>query len=116
MERYWQIEKINLKYHVFIHVLVCAALLGLSPFLMGVKNLTAVDTAKVLERYAALIGIIMLPPIFLPEQDKDIRELVYADDKYKGTPANLASKRLLEASGVRMIPYRKNGRKITLEV
>ena len=45
-----------------------------------------------------------------------IRELVYADDKYKGTPANLASKRLLEASGVRMIPYRKNGRKITLEV
>lgn len=78
MERYWQIEKINLKYHVFIHVLVCAALLGLSPFLMGVKNLTAVDTAKVLERYAALIGIIMLPPIFLPEQDKDIRELVYA--------------------------------------
>ena len=116
MERYWQIEKINLKYHVFIHVLVCAALLGLSPFLMGVKNLTAVDTAKVLERYAALIGIIMLPPIFLPEQDKDIRELVYADDKYGGTPASIASRRMLKAAGVKMTPYQKNGKQVVLNV
>ena len=40
-------------------------------------NLTAVDAAKVLERYVALLGIIMLTPIFFPEQDPRIRELVY---------------------------------------
>lgn len=78
MERYWQIEKVNLKYHVPLHFLVCILLLGISPFLMGVENLSAIDTAKVLERYVALIGIIMVTPIFLPEQDREIRELVYA--------------------------------------
>ena len=45
-----------------------------------------------------------------------IRELVYADDKYGGTPANLASRRMLKAAGVRMTPYEKNGRKVVLEV
>lgn len=78
MERYWQIEKTNLKYHVPVHMFVCLLLLGISPFLMGVENLTAVDTAKVLERYVALIGIVMLTPVFLPEQDIEIRELVYS--------------------------------------
>ena len=78
MERYWQIEKTNLKYHVPLHILVCVILLGVSPLLMGVENLSAVDSAKALERYVALIGIIMLTPVFLPEQDIEIRELVYA--------------------------------------
>ena len=45
-----------------------------------------------------------------------IRELVYADDKYGGTPANLASRRMLKAAGVRMTSYEKNGRKVVLEV
>jgi hypothetical protein len=43
---------------------------------MGVENLSAADTAKVLEMFVALIGIILLTPIFLPEQNKDIRDLV----------------------------------------
>lgn len=75
MERYWQIEKINLKHNVPLHVLVCIVILGLSPLLMGVSNLEAQDTAKVLEMYTALIGIVMLTPIFLPEQPMEIREL-----------------------------------------
>lgn len=78
MEKYWQIEKINFKYHIPLHVLVCILMLGISPLFMGVANLTPEDTAKVLERYVALIGIILIAPVFLPEQDKNIRELVYA--------------------------------------
>lgn len=78
MEKYWQIEKVNLKYHIPLHILVCVLLLGISPLLMGVANLSAEDTAKVLERYTALIGIVMLTPVFLPEQDKNLRELVSA--------------------------------------
>lgn len=78
METYWQIEKVNLKYHVPLHFLVCVLLLAVSPLLMGVENLAAEDTAKVLERYVALTGIIMITPIFLPEQDKNLRELVRA--------------------------------------
>lgn len=45
-----------------------------------------------------------------------IAELVYADDKYNGTPASLASRRMLKAAGVKMTPYTKGNRVITLEV
>lgn len=45
-----------------------------------------------------------------------IAEIVYADDKYDGTPTNLASKRMLKASGVRLTRYQKSGRLINLEV
>ena len=61
-----------------MHILVCVLLLVVSPLLMGVANLSAEDTAKVLERYAALTGIVMITPVFLPEQDKNLRELVCA--------------------------------------
>ncbi len=77
MEKYWQIEKANLKYHIPLHIFVCALMLLCSPLLMGVENLGAQDTAKALEMYAALIGIVLLPPVFLPEQNHDIRDLVY---------------------------------------
>ena len=70
MEKYLQIEKVNLKYHIPLHVLVCILLLAVSPLFLGVENLSAEDTSKVLERYAALTGIIMMTPVFLPEQDK----------------------------------------------
>lgn len=45
---------------------------------MGVENLDAAMTARVLEMYTALIGIILLTPITLPEQNRDIRELIGA--------------------------------------
>ena len=45
-----------------------------------------------------------------------ITELVYADDKYNGTPTNLASRRMLKSAGVKVTPYQKSGRKIQLEV
>lgn len=45
-----------------------------------------------------------------------IKTVVYDSDKYIGTPANLASKRMFDAAGVEYVPYYKSGRKLTLEV
>ncbi len=45
-----------------------------------------------------------------------IRTVVYASDKYEGTPANVASKRMFEAAGVACIAYHSTGRKIEIEV
>jgi len=45
-----------------------------------------------------------------------IRAIVYADDKYDGTPSVLASKKMLDAAGVKYHLYEKTGRKIELEV
>jgi len=76
--KYTQIAKVNLKNNLLPHLLISFVMLGLSPLLMGVENLNAANTAKVLEMYVALIGIILLTPIFLPEQNKDLKELVEA--------------------------------------
>lgn len=43
---------------------------------MGVRNLDLYFTAKILDTYVSLLGIVLLVPLFLPDQDKDIRELI----------------------------------------
>lgn len=45
-----------------------------------------------------------------------INTVVYADDKYNGTPMNIASKRLFDAAGVRYYRYNPTGRKVELEL
>lgn len=76
MERYLQIGKENLKFNLPLPIIVAAVMLMFSPLVMGVKNLDAMQSAQVLEYYVALIGMVLLPPIFLPEQNKDIRDLI----------------------------------------
>lgn len=45
-----------------------------------------------------------------------IKKLIYASDKYDGTPAVVAAKRMLRAAGVQFEPYAATGRRIVLEV
>ena len=95
VERFSQIAKANLKHNLFPHLLIAGAFLLIAPLLMGLEYLNARSTAQVLEQYVVLIGIILLTPIFLPEQDKDIRGLVRT--KYTNT-AIIAGIRILEAA------------------
>ncbi|MFQ9511495.1 MAG: deoxycytidylate deaminase [Lachnospiraceae bacterium] len=45
-----------------------------------------------------------------------IKTVVYDSDKYAGTPAVVASKRMFHASGVTCIPYKRTGRKVNIEL
>lgn len=45
-----------------------------------------------------------------------IKEIVYACDKYKNTDSVIASKRMLDAAGIKYTYYKPSGRKIELEV
>ena len=45
-----------------------------------------------------------------------ITTVVYDDDKYEGTPMNIASKRLFDAAGVRYYKYNPSGREINLKL
>lgn len=85
MERYLQIGKENLKFHLLGPAAAAGGILLFSPLFMGIDNLTAIETAKVLDYFVVLIGIILLPPIFLPEQDKELRDLIRS--KYTGQAA-----------------------------
>lgn len=80
MEKLIQIGKVNLKISQLPHLLLSVILLVIAPFFIGIENLDQSKTAKVLELFVALLGIILLPPIFLPEQNRDIRDLV--ESKY----------------------------------
>ena len=45
-----------------------------------------------------------------------IKTVVYSEDKYADTPSVIASKRMMDAAGVRYYRYQKTGRKIEFEV
>lgn len=76
MEIYLQIEKIYLKHHFCIHILIACFFCLCSPLVIGVENLDRYQTAKVLEMFFSLMGIILFVPVFLPDFDLNIRELL----------------------------------------
>ena len=43
-----------------------------------------------------------------------IREVIYANDKYSDTPSVIASKRMMDAAGVKYHQYRKTDREVTI--
>ena len=45
-----------------------------------------------------------------------IRTIIYDDDKYEKTPSVIASKRMLDAAGVRYYRYEHSGRKIKIDL
>ncbi len=45
-----------------------------------------------------------------------IKTVIYDSDKYSGTPAVIASKRMFDAAGVKHIRYQKTGREISISV
>lgn len=97
MEVYGAIGRVNLRHNLGIHVLIALGLLAVSPLFMGIANLDTAQSAQVLEMYVALIGIILLVPLFWPDQDSNIRDLIYS----KAVPAAAHQLvRLLEAFAI----------------
>ena len=45
-----------------------------------------------------------------------IRTVVYDDDKYKDTPSVMASKRMMDAAGVRYYRYKRTGREVYIRL
>lgn len=100
MANYLEIAKENLRHNLFIHAGISFLLLCLSPLVLGVENLASAETAKVLEMYTALLGIILITPVFLPEQNRDLRDLIRS--KYTKT-ASVYTVRIIEAVLVLML-------------
>lgn len=76
MEAYVSVGKVYLKHHLKYHLLAAVLLFCLMPFLMSTENLNPGESARTLELYAALMGIVFLVPVFMADQDKDIRDLL----------------------------------------
>lgn len=72
MEKYGKLAVSFLRHQYKLHLLLTAALCLLSGCIMSFRNLDAVQSAAVMERYAILSGIFLMAPLFMPEQDRDI--------------------------------------------
>ncbi|XCP86524.1 hypothetical protein ABXS75_06940 [Roseburia hominis] len=78
MEKYCAITKSQLKHHLWQPFLLSVLLLTASPLVVGIRNLSSEQSAKVLETFVALIGILLFPPVFYPEQDQNVRDTIRA--------------------------------------
>ena len=45
-----------------------------------------------------------------------IKEVIYDSDKYANTPATIASKKMMDAAGVKYRQYNRTGRKIEFTI
>lgn len=96
VSKYSQIAKSNLKHNLALHLALSVLLLFLAPIFFGIRDLDEAAAAIPLERFAALIGIVLLTPICTPEQDPEIRDLVETKNT---SPTGIFLIRLIIAAG-----------------
>ena len=94
LEHYYEIAKTNWKHNLLSHCIIAVLLCILAPLIMGVKNLEEPQVAKIIDFYLVFLGVILLIPLFLPDTNKDIRDLT-ASKKISITTVRII--RLLEA-------------------
>ncbi len=73
--------KCNLRFHAFASLIFCV----LMPFFFDVKDMNEYEMAKITESYLILLGMICMVPVFLPDQDLSVRNVVDA----KRTPVSV---------------------------
>lgn len=71
-----EIATINIQHNALSSIIVCIIITALIPIIVGTANLDANAAALPMEMFVSLIGIIILTPIFQPEQNSDINGLV----------------------------------------
>jgi len=75
-ELWSKIIKINLRYNFLPHLVTALIIVLLAPVVFETDSLDAKLSAQPLEMFLCLAGAILFTPIFLPEQDENIRDLI----------------------------------------
>ncbi len=76
MSNYLKIAAVNLKHNTAPHLLLAIVIALLTPVIFGISSLNEQESAQPLEMFLSLTGIVLLTPVFLPEQNENIRDLV----------------------------------------
>lgn len=72
MEKYLSAGSSFIRRQYGPHLLLTLLFLLMSGFFVSYRNLDAAQAAKVMEMYGAFVGILLLTPLFLPEQNREI--------------------------------------------
>ncbi|MBD5143057.1 MAG: hypothetical protein HDT22_05520 [Ruminococcus sp.] len=70
------ILKNNLKHHFLPHFVLAIFLACVTPALYGISSLNAINASRPLEMFLSMTGIILLTPVFQPEQNENLRDLI----------------------------------------
>ena len=71
-----RILSVNLRHNFIPHLSIAVVIAFLTSALFGIASLDVREAAQPLERLLSLTGAVLLTPIFLPEQNENIRDLV----------------------------------------
>ena len=72
----FKILSVNLRHNFIPHLIIAVVIAFLTQVLFGIASLDAREAARPLEQMLSLVGTVLLTPIFLPEQNENIRDLV----------------------------------------
>ena len=73
---YGKIICVNLRYNFLMPFASASGVLILTLLMFNITALQGMETAKPIEFLLCFIGVMLLVPIFLPEQDKNIRDVI----------------------------------------
>lgn len=71
------VVKKNLKFELLPHFLIAVLLILVIPVMFGLNDLDRQMAAFPLERIVILVGIVVMIPIFWPEQDRTVFDIMY---------------------------------------
>ena len=80
-----QIAKINLRHNFLPLFLLSLIILAITPILFGTANLNETASAVPLEMLVSIIGVVILTPLFHPEQNTEIEDIIsskYVNNTY----------------------------------
>lgn len=76
IEKYGKIAVINLKYNLLPYLLAAFVVCLVAPLFMGIRNLDFFQSAKVIEMYLIFLGMIVFPPVFQPDVDREMSDVI----------------------------------------
>ncbi|EWM54263.1 hypothetical protein [Ruminococcus flavefaciens] len=66
----------DVRHNYVIHYLTAVGILFLTPLLFGISQLDSILSAQPLEIILPLMGTVLMTPVFFPEQNENIRDVV----------------------------------------
>jgi len=76
MSLYLSVVKYNLRFNLLPHIAAALGLMLLTPVLFGITALDAMTVAYPLELSLPFLGVILLTPVYTPEQDPGLSDTV----------------------------------------
>lgn len=71
-----KIVQINLRHNFLVHLCIALAVAVLTPLVFSISALDFASSARPLEMLLCMAGTALLTPVFLPEQNENIRDVI----------------------------------------